>query len=456
MKTNYLKQTALAIMLVTTSLGFSQSCAIFNENYTAATAWTLDHPATSCAGNAVDIAVTNAGTFNYNSCNDGTLNRMWAPLVSTLSNTSWTADFDFILLPNSGALTTYAPAHVIAGFTAGSADTYNTVTTPCNGGVFPTTNQDAIAVILYANSNNTNWGFYGESKDNNNAWTQSSIISITGPPASAVTYYMRLQRLDATTGLISVFSNSARTTHITGSPQCFTIANTCTGLTHVQHGTIPQGAEQRKLYGRIDNMCVDNTTPAISPTAFCCPPGSVAHPTFVVSGIPTATYFCWTFPTGVTLNTYNNADHSSVTVNVNCGTYVSPSNFVVTPYFGGTACSGTNCGYSLTVSVTSNCSCCRIGDFGANEEADKDVSLNGFNLFPNPNNGRFTLVYDVPAESKTSFELYDIAGQFIKRYNLKAGKNALEMENDLSDGMYFYKIILNGEIIKTENFSVIK
>lgn len=441
MKTKTIKQCVIVLSVgLISNLGFSQnSCSFFNEQYSSGSGWTTVHPATQCHGPTVTI---DEGIFSYNSCRGGEENRMFK-YISPLTN-SWIADFDFFLNANG----TYAPAEILAAFTTGAIgqalDPYNVVSIPCNGGTFLPSDQDAIIASITSLPNSTNWGFVAGSKDGTSAWSMSTLIPC---PQTSGNYYVRLQRLDATHGVISVFTNAARTIQLSGSPQCFDITGNVTNINTLQHGNIPQGSVVRKLNGSIDKMCISLQSPIISgPNQAGCGTASGCYPiyyTYSVTGAIGATYTAssWILPAGSTNISYS-SDFSSVT-------------FTFPPCFGGNV--DVNCNPSFgncTIALTKSISMiyCRVSS--TETEAGIDRS---FNLYPNPNSGTFTFNYEVGAGTKTNFDIIDLTGRRLSSYELKEGKNSMEVnESTLNQGIYFYSIVQDGHTILTKKFSVIK
>ncbi len=70
-------------------------------------------------------------------------------------------------------------------------------------------------------------------------------------------YYIKLERINATSGRINVYSDPGFTNHVTNSPQCFPIPNgeEITGLNTLQHSNAPDGVG-RELTGALDNTCI--------------------------------------------------------------------------------------------------------------------------------------------------------------------------------------------------------
>ena len=84
---------------------------------------------------------------------------------------------------------------------------------------------------------------------------------------------------------------------------------------------------------------------------------------------------------------------------------------------------------------------------------------NGFNVYPNPSNGEFSLAMNLEADSKLTIDIVDITGQVVKTINqskLSAGINSIKIDGtDLSSGIYFVKIY-NQTINSTLKFIVNK
>ena len=72
-----------------------------------------------------------------------------------------------------------------------------------------------------------------------------------------------------------------------------------------------------------------------------------------------------------------------------------------------------------------------------------DVAFEGFNLYPNPNNGTFNLNFDIINEGKVQLQLFDIRGRLIqeKIYLKESGKFSKSVNfSKASKGLYLLKI----------------
>lgn len=69
-------------------------------------------------------------------------------------------------------------------------------------------------------------------------------------------------------------------------------------------------------------------------------------------------------------------------------------------------------------------------------------------LYPNPNNGNFTLAYDLKKYNVAEVFIYDIGGRLIYQNKLSGQANNLDIQlNDVRNGIYFVKVLNGKEII---------
>jgi subtilisin family serine protease len=80
-----------------------------------------------------------------------------------------------------------------------------------------------------------------------------------------------------------------------------------------------------------------------------------------------------------------------------------------------------------------------------------------FNLYPNPNDGRMTIEYDLEENVNAQLEVYDINGRIIwKKYVDPTIHTARIEMNGLADGIYLYKLVVDGQILESNRFIIIK
>ncbi|HRI34935.1 MAG TPA: hypothetical protein PLD02_14395, partial [Saprospiraceae bacterium] len=239
MKNTFLLLNLILLINLSRSTLLIAQCDVLSKDYSNSTGWTT-------AGTAVTIT---GGKVVYNQIPGQSDHRVYLSLGLTLGNT-WAAEFDFN--PQSG--NNVGVAASLFCLTAGTQKPYKdppyTLSTPW-------TNQDFIEVNVLSPHNTPNYitdtKIYAAYKDNSNSPVNSTPIDI---PAWNQTYYVRIERISSTQGFLSVFSDQARTIHIPGSPQCFTIPSEVTGLNTLQHANIDQADADRRFSGWVDNSCI--------------------------------------------------------------------------------------------------------------------------------------------------------------------------------------------------------
>ncbi len=87
----------------------------------------------------------------------------------------------------------------------------------------------------------------------------------------------------------------------------------------------------------------------------------------------------------------------------------------------------------------------------------ENTFANNFKLYPNPNNGSFSVEYTIEENDQADLCIYSVEGRKIACYKLNANdKKILIQENLFSNGMYFYQIHLNGKIAMQDKLIIIK
>ena len=104
---------------------------------------------------------------------------------------------------------------------------------------------------------------------------------------------------------------------------------------------------------------------------------------------------------------------------------------------------------------------CELGDEltpKSHWTVNQPMKGNSFKLFPNPNNGSMNLIYTLNKNEKGELYLYDLAGILIKKYTLQVGENNQLFINEsaLSNGVYFYKVMINDELKTSAKIVIIK
>lgn len=203
------------------------SSGIFSDDFTSDAGWTK-------TGTKINVNDTVSGKLAFNVACNGEDHRVHKSLGLTLSNTTWRAEFDFIASAWSGTQ---------------SLQLLGLVDTP---GDMEFATQDLIAVFIDENEKL-------QIQHKNDA-TSIGTITTGGPSISLSTnYYIRLERTTSTNAKLSVFSDEARTSHITGSPINETISSGIQSLDNVQSSTYSQGTSTRTLTATIDNLVIYDT-----------------------------------------------------------------------------------------------------------------------------------------------------------------------------------------------------
>src|ERR1041385_3478987 len=93
---------------------------------------------------------------------------------------------------------------------------------------------------------------------------------------------------------------------------------------------------------------------------------------------------------------------------------------------------------------------CDYGRVRAVEDiSKKSVSSNveKFLLYPNPNNGLMILDYTLDSKQSGNFDIYDVTGKLMKRFEIIANSTRMEIsDSQLTNGIYFYRITINGQL----------
>ncbi|MEM6264250.1 MAG: PDZ domain-containing protein [Bacteroidota bacterium] len=78
---------------------------------------------------------------------------------------------------------------------------------------------------------------------------------------------------------------------------------------------------------------------------------------------------------------------------------------------------------------------------------DPDLDMDNFTLYPNPNNGRFTLAFEPEERGDVVIKIYSTGGEVVFQETLKSFGSPYEKEIDLSNrskGVYFLQVTQNG------------
>ncbi len=86
------------------------------------------------------------------------------------------------------------------------------------------------------------------------------------------------------------------------------------------------------------------------------------------------------------------------------------------------------------------------------------ISTNSkFKLYPNPNNGNMQLDYTLDQNQSAQMNIYNLMGKIVNYYELKPGHNIMQInEQSLENGVYFYHIYSNNNVIYSSKLVIIK
>jgi hypothetical protein len=217
---------------------------VFTDNYALNTGWTHNESTNN------SITIQNGKVnFNQNYCG-GIDEYQYKPLGFALDNNLWTMDFDWTGTAGSNV----GVAGLIASLTSQNTDpAYTTPDTSSS-----VTNNNTISVLYFScyGCGSSGSGIEIITKRGTSQYVWHNSLHI--PLPFNQTGYIRLERLSANTGMISVFADAARTQHLSGSPRCFPINPAITNLQYLQHGTWVPGSSARYTSGNLDNMVVEN------------------------------------------------------------------------------------------------------------------------------------------------------------------------------------------------------
>ena len=200
----------------------------FQDNYTTNSGWTQ-------TGTTITVDSGIADQVAAVSASGASTDRVSKSLGVTLSNSLWYADFDY-----------YATT-----LTANGDDPQQSVFALASSGDDPRSGtQDNIMAFIYKSGGGTIY-LTPYFRDGSTTTTGTGIIL-----SIATQYYVRLERTSTTNVKLSIFSDSGRTSHISGSPTNSTAPATVTGLTTIIHGS--NGAGGSIMSWNIDNTKIYN------------------------------------------------------------------------------------------------------------------------------------------------------------------------------------------------------
>lgn len=78
-------------------------------------------------------------------------------------------------------------------------------------------------------------------------------------------------------------------------------------------------------------------------------------------------------------------------------------------------------------------------------------------IYPNPNNGDMRLDYKLGGYAKAEFKLFDVTGKLVSKYDIVSNEGSIDInEQNLNNGVYFYRILVEEKTIKIDKIVIIK
>ncbi len=86
-----------------------------------------------------------------------------------------------------------------------------------------------------------------------------------------------------------------------------------------------------------------------------------------------------------------------------------------------------------------------------NKSKNNVLHSNSFYLSPNPSNGFLKLKYQLNEFENASFYIYNMKGQIISNFELNSNQKELIINDlNINNGVYYYQVVVDGKLIKTE------
>ena len=98
--------------------------------------------------------------------------------------------------------------------------------------------------------------------------------------------------------------------------------------------------------------------------------------------------------------------------------------------------------------------------FGYSDEEESSVSVSDgvqAKLFPNPNNGNFTLAYDLKKNNEATVFIIDVTGKEVYQSTIDNLENIKQINTSyLQSGIYFIQLIKSNQLLWTDKVMISK
>lgn len=250
----------------------TNSCTAGYDDFSNPALWS--HPilgATLQSASNFNTLSIYGGNFSFDQSRDNNMNFLYRSGF-TISDSNFKVEIDF--RHTSNGITAGGAGHVILALNDDAQPFFNSTTsvggTPMSATpliVTPSIHH-GIAVTFESDTNvaPTDFSFKVYVNDGGTITTVGTPISVGGPLVGGASsnYFLQLVRVGSSSGLLNVYSDSARTMLINTSG-LFSIPATVVNLNTVQFGTNEWQNANRMLTGKLDNLCIDNTVITTSP-----------------------------------------------------------------------------------------------------------------------------------------------------------------------------------------------
>lgn len=99
----------------------------------------------------------------------------------------------------------------------------------------------------------------------------------------------------------------------------------------------------------------------------------------------------------------------------------------------------------------------RMGNFGEEEQGIALTETIKASLYPNPNNGNFTLAYDLKQTPEATIQLLDVTGKIVYTTSIDNLNNIIQINtNDLHSGIYFIQLMNKNSLLWTDKVMISK
>jgi uncharacterized repeat protein (TIGR03803 family) len=203
------------------------------------------------------------------------------------------------------------------------------------------------------------------------------------------------------------------------------------GISGANYDWIPFGAHNDSIYEKPVNTTIFTVTTTQGVTTYTdtITVTVIPLPAPVISG---TSYVCKGHRDTLTVSGVTNYKWSNGKTS-GTGYFTGPINADSTVYL--TAYNGLGCSVTDTFKITVDTSCHTVG-------ISEIQYANQFRLFPNPNNGTFTLSYysEHSEESVPTMEVYNVLGERVYNEILLSGNNTVNLGNE-PEGIYLYRVL---------------